>query len=99
VVGAGAVALGGAALGFDLWGNSFYDKAKASQDQGTRDSNYQAANTRRYVAEGFAVAAVGCAGAAVYLYVRGRGDSRAEATAVTPVVSPRLTGLAVAGSW
>lgn len=99
VVGAGAVVLAGASLGFDLWGDSLYSQAKASLDPASRNSRYGQANTRRYLAEGFGVAALGCAGAAVYLYLRGGGDRRAEATAVTPVASPPLTGLAVAGSW
>jgi hypothetical protein len=99
VVGAGAVVLAGASLGFDLSGDSLYDQAKASLDQASRSSRYGQANTRRYLAEGFGVAALGLAGAAVYLYLRGGGDSRAEAAAVTPVASPQLTGLAVVGSW
>ena len=99
-VGAGAVVLGGAALGFDLWGNSKYDQAKQeTTDQAKRDALYHSANTRRYLAEASGIAAIGCAGVAVYLYVRHRGDSRTETTAVTPVASPQFAGLAVAGSW
>jgi len=99
-VGAGAVVLGGAALGFDLWGNSKYDQAKQeTTDQAKRDALYHSANTRRYLAEASGIAAIGCAGAAVYLYVRHRGDSRTETTAMTPVVSPQFAGLAVAGRW
>jgi hypothetical protein len=97
VVGAGAVVLAGAALGFDLWGDSIYNKAKSSMDQMERDSLVSRANTRRYTAEGFGIAAIGCAGAAVYLYLR--HDGGGEPTAMTPMVSPQLTGLAVAGSW
>jgi len=99
-VGAGAVVLGGAALGFDLSGNSKYDQAKQeTTDQAKRDALYHSANTRRYLAEASGIAAIGCAGAAVYLYVRHRGDSRTETTAMTPVVSPQFAGLAVAGRW
>jgi len=99
-VGAGAVVLGGAALGFVLSGNSKYDQAKKeTTDQAKRDALYHSANTRRYLAEASGIAAIGCAGAAVYLYIRNRGDSRTETTAMTPVVSPQFAGLAVSGSW
>lgn len=99
VFGAGAIALGGAALGFHLWGNSAYDQAKVSTTQPERDELESSANTRRYFAQGFGVAAIGCAGAAVYLYVRSRGEHRADAVAMTPVASPQFAGLAVIGSW
>ncbi len=100
VVGAGAVVLGGAALGFELSGRSKYDDAKAiDDDQARRNSLEDAANTRRYVAQALGVAAIGTAGVAVYLYVRGRGERRPATAAVTPVASPQLTGLAVVGSW
>lgn len=100
VVGAGALVLGGGALAFHLWGNRLYDRAKASTHVDRADL-YNSANTRRYLAAGFGVAAIGCAGTAVYLYIRtrGRGEHRAETTAVAPIASPQLAGLAVVGSW
>jgi hypothetical protein len=101
-LGVGALAAGGAALGFNIAGDHKYDDAVAANkrgDKSTADSLYQGANTRRYFAQGFAAAAVGCAGAAVYLYLRDRGDRKPETTAVAPVASPRFAGLAVTGSW
>jgi len=99
-VGAGAVVLGGAALGFDLSGNSKYDQAKKETvDQAKRDALYHSANTRRYFAEASGIAAIGCAGTAVYLYIRNRGDNRTETTAMTPVASPQFAGFAVVGRW
>jgi hypothetical protein len=97
-VGGGALVLGGAALGFHLWGNSTYDSAKKTTDPTERNSLYDSANTRRYIAEGLGVAAVGCAGVAVYLYIRGHNERRAS-VAVTPVLTPRLAGLAAVASW
>jgi hypothetical protein len=98
-VGAGAVALLGAAVGFELWARSTYDDAKAeTTDQGRRDSLEDSANTKRYGAEGFAVAGVACAGVAVWLLLRPspRGtDETASENHV--VVSP--TGLAFAGRF
>jgi len=98
VVGGGALVLGGVAIAFELSGNRLYDRAKAA-GRGPGDSLYQSANTRRYLAEGFGVAALGAAGAAVYLYVTSRGDGRPDTTALAPVASPQLTGLAVVGTW
>jgi hypothetical protein len=99
-VGAGALVLGGAALGFHLSGNSQYDKAKAEmEDQQRRDDLERSANNRRYVAEALGVAAIGAAGVAVFLYVRGRGEHRSDATAIAPVASPTMAGLALSGSF
>jgi hypothetical protein len=98
-LGVGALALGGTAVGFVVSGNRFYDRAKKATTQIDRDSLYHSANTRRYVAEVTGVAALGCAGAAVYFYVTARGERRSSATAMTPLVSPDLAGLAVAGTW
>jgi hypothetical protein len=97
-LGGGALALGGIALGFHLSGNSLYDRAQNATVQADRDSLYHSANARRYVAEVTGVAALGCAGAAIYFYVRGRSERR-PATAIAPVVSTDLAGFAVAGSW
>lgn len=98
-VGAGALVLGGAAIGFELSGRSKYDDAKKeTMDQDRRDSLQDQANTRRYVAEVLGVAAVGAAGVAVYLYVRGRGEHR-EQTALVPSVASGAAGLALTGRW
>jgi len=98
VLGGGSVVLAGVAVGFLVSGNRLYDRAKAA-GQGPGDPLRASANTRRYLAEGFGVAALGCAGAAIYLYVSSRTDGRSDATAIAPVASPQLTGLAVVGTW
>jgi hypothetical protein len=97
--GVGAVALAGAAVGFDLWGNSTDNKANAAAATNPVQSNslWQSANHERYAAEGFAVAAIGCAGAAVYLWIRGN-HAPAEVSLV-PLVSSRLGGLALDARW
>ena len=94
------VLLGGA-LGVSLWGDSTYDAAKAEMtDQARRDSLYDSANRKRYAAQEFAVAGVGCAGVAVWLYLRQRG-ARAEATARTArlMLAPTTSGIGVAGQF
>jgi hypothetical protein len=105
---AGAFVAGGAALGFNIAGDQKYDAAKKANmpppggravDPAMVNALYQDANTRRYLAEAFGAAAIGCAGAAVYFFLRGGSDGGSQATALAPVASPRLTGLAVVGSW
>src|SRR5687768_6022413 len=71
-VGVGAVALLGGALGFSLWGDSTYDDAKAELTKARRDSLYDSANRMRYAAQGLTVAGIGCAGVAIWLYLRQR---------------------------
>lgn len=100
-VGAGAVVLLGGALGFSLWGDATYDAAKAETDRVKRDSLYDAANRKRYVAEGLVVAGVGCAGAAVWLYLRHRG-TRAETTSAHAqhlTVIPTASGIGIVGQF
>ena len=102
IAGAGAVALLGTSLGFDLSGDSFYQRAKDAQsqhmDQARVDRLVDSANTRRTISIGFAAAGVGCAGVAVWLYLRQR-DTEPTATASHPslIVSP--TGMALIGAF
>jgi len=99
-VGAGAIVLGGVAVGFLLAGNSAYDRAKKSMVQAERDSLSHKADTRRYFAEGFGVAALACAGGAAFLLWRREQDpGPSQTAALTPVASPQLTGVAVVGRW
>jgi hypothetical protein len=107
-LGVGALAMGGTALGFKIAGDHKYDDSVATnlRAMGPNDplrtqaeALHSQANTRLYVAEGLGVAAIGCAGAAVYLSFRSRSDTQASTTAVLPVASPSVTGLAVVGSW
>lgn len=100
-LGVAAVALGGAGLGFELRSESVYDKAKAANQMGmmTSASSYRDSAVRdRYIAQGLAVAAIGCAGVAVYLFVHGRAERR-PAAALLPVASPGVAGVALSGRW
>jgi hypothetical protein len=100
-LGAATLALGGAGLGFELRSETLYDRAKTANQQRLTDaasSQRDSAIRDRYIAQGLAVAAIGCAGVGVYLLVRGRGERR-PAAAVLPVASAGLAGLALAGRW
>lgn len=97
-VGGGALVLLGAGLGFELWAESRYDAAKSELAlQSQRDSLYDAANTRRYAGEVFAVAGLAAGGVAVWLYLRDRTPERRAGATVTVV--PSATGLAVLGQF
>jgi hypothetical protein len=97
-VGAGGVALLGGALAFELLGRANYDDAKAEMmDQSRRDSLYDSANTKRYAAQGFAVAGVACIGVAVWLYFRGDSGSSTTTASKQLVVSPN--GIALMGAF
>lgn len=94
-VGAGALVLLGGALGFELSARSTFDDAKAEMmDQARRDELHGSANTRRYIAQGLAVAGAGCAGVAIWLFLRGRSNESTTTTTATLVVSPN--GFAIA---
>lgn len=99
-LGAAALALGGVGLGFELKSETTYDHAKTASQQGnTADANSSrdAAVRDRYIAQGLAVAALGCAGVGIYLFVRDRGER--PTAAVLPVASSGLAGVALVGRW
>lgn len=100
VVGAGALALLGGAVGLELWAESRYDAAKAEMaNQSRRDSLYDSANTRRYVAEALAVAGAAAAGVTVWLYLRDRKREGGATTQVSVRAVPTAAGLAVSGQF
>jgi hypothetical protein len=100
VVGAGALALLGGGLGFELWAESRYDAAKSEMtSQLRRNSLYNEANTKRYVAEGLAVSGLAAGGAAVWLYLRDGNRERDATTNPSVRVMPTATGLALSGQF
>ena len=97
-VAAGAVVLGGAALGFSLSGDSTYNQAKAEMtDQARRDSLYNSANTKRFVAQGLGIAGLAGAGVAVWLFVRGSHDEHPGAATHASQVTVSPAGIAFSG--
>jgi hypothetical protein len=96
-VGAASVAMLGASLGFELWGESKYDAAKRATVQTQRDSLESAANTRRYIAAGLTVAGVLGAGTTVWLFLRHHGEQPPRASRIEIV--PTATGFVVQGSY
>jgi hypothetical protein len=75
---AGALASGGVA--FWLWrrGDDIYADAKVEADPDRQDELWQSANRHRYGAQALAVTGIGLAAVAVWLFVRGGGDSSAD---------------------
>jgi hypothetical protein len=100
VVGAGGLALLGSGLGFELWAESRYDEAKSEMtSQPRRNSLYNSANTKRYVAEALAVSGLAAGGAAVWLYLRSGNHERDAATDTVVHVVPTTTGVALSGQF
>jgi hypothetical protein len=90
-----ALALGAGAVGFELWGRRYYDDAKREPDDARQQALWHSANTRRYLAEGLGVAAIGCAGVAIFLFSR-PGTTE---TIVMPTVTGSSAGVQLAMPW
>jgi hypothetical protein len=103
-LGAAALALGGTGLGFELRSETIYHNAETTNASMNPNAHAIASSLRdsavrdRYIAQGVAAAAIGCAGVGVYLFVRNRGERR-PAAAVMPVASSGLAGVALTGRW
>src|SRR5262249_25875943 len=101
----GAIGFLGGAAGFARWGDRTYDRAKAAADLSTQLSLWHSANQKRYAAEAMLGAGVGCAGVAVWSWLRGRSEAPTSSAAgdrdvtVTPVVGPDAVGVVLGRSW
>ena len=104
-LGGAALALGGIAIGFELSARSTYDKSKDEADDAKQKSLYDSANSRRHVAMGLGAAGLACAGAAVWLYVRGTFTEttstsiQARRLLLEPIVGSNHAGLALTGQY
>jgi serine/threonine-protein kinase len=102
---AGAIALSGGAIGFELWGDSIYARAKSSPDKQTGNPLWQQANTRRYIAEAMLGGSIACASAAIWLWLRGDDEgppapaARIGSFTVAPVGGVGLAGVSLEGRW
>ncbi len=95
-----AVVLAGGAIGFELWGRGLLDDARKEPDNMRQSSLYDDANTRHYVAQGLGVAAVAVTGVAIYLWIRGSHDPKAESAAlVVPSIGADHIGLTFSRSY
>jgi len=98
--GAGAVVAIGAAVGFELWGESTYNRAKAEHDPAEQDSLWSSANHKRYAAEGLGIVGVASAGVALYfLLAHGTEKSTHTAVHLAPVVTPDRAGIVIVGGF
>ena len=100
IFGVAALGLGGAALGFELWGRSIYSDAEAEMfDRDRQVDLWDQANTRHYVAQVAGVAALGCAAAAIVFYVTRDKPKESSSLAITPVTSPTSIGVQAFARW
>ena len=98
----GAVVLFGGAIGLDALARGEYGDALVEPDDANQDSLWHGAKTKRYVAQGMAVAGLATAGVAVWLYFRGNREVAEPRTAridVQPVVMSNGGALVVGGSF
>jgi hypothetical protein len=87
----------GTAVVLELWSEATYAESQATKD-GTRQAElWSAADDRRYAAATLAVVGVGCAGAALWIYLR-RDHDEAGIVAV-PTASPDGAGVMLRGRW
>jgi hypothetical protein len=98
VLTASTIVLAGGAVGFEFWARDTYDKSLIAADPDSQQALYKSANRKRYVADGMAVGAVGCAIGAIFLFVRGGSGSTSTAQ-LQPTATPDSAGFAVVGSW
>lgn len=98
----GAVVLFGGAAGLDALARGEYGDALVEPDDAKQDSLWNGAKTKRYVAQGMAVAGLATAGLAVWLYFRGKRETAEPRTAridVQPVVTSNGGAFVVGGSF
>jgi hypothetical protein len=102
-LGAGAAVLGVASLGVYFWAKSTSDDSlDPSRPIADRLDLWESANTRGNIALGLAGAAAGCAGLAIYLYLRSDHQEGPTATArrtIAPMVAHGLAGMQLQGTW
>lgn len=94
-LGATSLATAAVSLGVGLWGNSIYASAQAETDPTQQAQLWQEANDRRYTAEALGVFSVGCAGLAVWLYLR----SEHPTTMIAPAVGPDRATVSLSGEF
>jgi tetratricopeptide (TPR) repeat protein len=98
--GVGALAAGAGAVTFWRRGEATYDRAQAEPDPVRQDQLWRDANRERYMAQGLAVAGVGCAALTVWLLVRRSGNDRNDKqVAIEPVVHVQGLVLQLRGSY
>lgn len=100
IFGVAALGLGGAALGFELWGRSIYSDAEDEIfDRPRQVELWDQANTRHYVAQGAGIAAIGCAAAAIVFFVTRDKGTESAPVAIAPVTTPTSVGLTAFARW
>lgn len=97
--GAGSAALASVAVGFKLWGDTTYDRAKRSMDQAKRDELEGSANRRLIYSQVAAGAAAVGAGLSVYLYLSRARNQAPRSAGLHPWVAPNHAGVAWSGVW
>ena len=98
-LGVASVALGVSSVAFEISSGHVYDDATHEIDRSRQESLWKLANTRRYIAEGAGIAAVGCLATAIFLYVERRDVSSSSIVSIVPTHDESRVGLAAVGTW
>lgn len=98
IVGGSGVVFLGVATGFELAGRATYRDSQREVDDPQQRSLWESANTKRHVAQVFAVAGVGATGIAIWLYIRDR-KQRQRVLEVQPMATPDAAGVTIGGVW
>lgn len=92
-----AVALAGGGIGFELWGRSLLDESAHEPHPDLQDALYDKANKRHWLAQYMGAGAVGCAGIALLLWLRGGHDTSSTAVTLVPAADGDQFGVSLVG--
>jgi hypothetical protein len=101
-LGLGAVGLGGAAISVWRLSASANQRSIIEFDPAIQHGFHERANREYYIAQGLGVASLACAGVALWLSIRNRGDDHsatANRVTVAPMVSRDRSGLLLEGRY
>lgn len=92
-----AVGLAGGGVGFELWGRSLLDESAHEPHPDLQDALYDKANKRHWLAQYLGVGAVGCAGIALLLWVRGGRKTASTSITLVPAADGDHIGISLVG--
>lgn len=89
----------GVAVAFELSGRATLDEYVNAPAGPDRDGLYDAANRKHHLAQGLAIAGLGCAAAATFLWLTGGTADHRDATALVPTVGASFAGVSLQGGF
>jgi hypothetical protein len=99
---AASAASGGGAAAFELWARRLLSQSKAQPVRTEQVALWHDANTKRYIGEGFGIAAIGMCGATLWQYLRRNNGSTGRLATTAPIVAyiaGDIAGILVLGQF